>query len=275
MRNGRRRMAIVVVLCVVAASISITLLGRWRPFREFVLTAGGCCVINQTEVESPTEEIPYYDRRTQIAPPHIATVLNSIQSFAEPKVLVWGTGYDSRMWCLANPAGATVFLEDVPKWVQETRKTAPCRIELISYRTSLRQAYSLLGQDDALRIDLPADIVETDWDVIIVDGPMGWQPQHPGRMQSIFMSSRLAYDRSHVFVDDYCRPVEYWYSKAYLTPKFGEPVIYQGRGGFAHYHGTNRDLKRTQLSLNSPIIFKLWSFLRYGIGSTGAAELTR
>ena len=42
-----------------------------------------------------------------------------------------------------------------------------------------------------LRMDLPPSVSLMEWDIIIVDGPAGFNAAAPGRFQSLFMAAHL------------------------------------------------------------------------------------
>jgi hypothetical protein len=65
---------------------------------------------------------------------------------------------------------------------------------------------------------LPEWVLAEHWDVIIVDGPEGYRPHHPGRQQSVFLASQLARVGSSVFLHDYERPRERSFAERYLKP---------------------------------------------------------
>ena len=66
-------------------------------------------------------------------------------------------------------------------------------------------------------MDLAPEIRKTEWDVILIDGPAGYEGNTtPGRMKSIYESSRLIRQGGSVFVHDQEREVERAYSDRYL-----------------------------------------------------------
>lgn len=127
-------------------------------------------------------------------------------------LLVFGTGRDSSLWMETNAGGRTVFLEDVAKWVDFAREKVPgIEIHEVRYRT-IRAFWPLLKHFPGLLMmkDLPADVAETPWDVILVDAPRGSIWHRPGRMKSVYTASVLA-ERdapTDVLVHDCNRTVE-------------------------------------------------------------------
>lgn len=132
--------------------------------------------------------------------------------------LVFGCGFDTPMWKVANQGGKTIFLENVERWIDKTDKN----VYHINYSCHITQADKLLdeykkGQYDNLMVTLPEIITDTQWDYILVDSPMGYNNTLPGRMQSIFMAKILASQKTEIFVHDCHRPVEDEYTKTMFS----------------------------------------------------------
>ncbi|KAM0987733.1 hypothetical protein ACFX2I_011756 [Malus domestica] len=159
--------------------------------------------------------------------------------------LVFGLGFDSLMWASLNPRGTTLFLEEDPKWVQTVLKDAPqLRAETVRYRTQLKEADELLSSyrsqrscspseavlrgntECRLALDnLPDDVYDKEWDLIMVDAPRGYFPEAPGRMGAIFSAAVMARRRrgsgvTHVFLHDVDRKVEKAFAEEFLCRKF-------------------------------------------------------
>lgn len=137
-------------------------------------------------------------------------------------LLIFGTGRDSSLWMETNAGGRTVFLEDVAKWVDFAREKVPgIEIHEVRYRT-IRALWPLLKRfpDLLMMKDLPAEVADTSWDVILVDAPRGSIWHRPGRMKSIYTASVLAGRGSatDVLVHDCNRTVEREASDRFLTP---------------------------------------------------------
>src|SRR5580698_9796876 len=103
--------------------------------------------------------------------------------------LVFGMGSDSPFWSSLNRRGRTVFIEDQPEWFDKIKLQHP---------------------------SLDAYLRETAWDVVLVDGPAGYENGTPGRMKSIYEASRLVKPHGRIFLHDQEREVEREYADRYL-----------------------------------------------------------
>ncbi|KAK7311982.1 hypothetical protein RJT34_10497 [Clitoria ternatea] len=171
--------------------------------------------------------------------------LDVLKSLGRPSnFLVFGLGHDSLMWASFNPGGTTVFLEEDPKWVHTVLKDAPgLRAHTVRYRTQLRQAKDLLlsyrseaacsppnaflrgNEACKLALDnLPDEVYETEWDLIMIDAPKGYFAEAPGRMAAVYSAAVMARNRkgsgaTHVFLHDVDRKVEKAYAEEFLCKK--------------------------------------------------------
>ncbi|XP_048430606.1 probable methyltransferase At1g27930 [Pyrus x bretschneideri] len=168
-----------------------------------------------------------------------------LKSRAPCNFLVFGLGFDSLMWASLNPRGTTLFLEEDPKWVQSVLKDAPqLRAQTVRYRTHLKEADQLLSSyrskrscspseavlrgntECRLALDnLPDEVYDKEWDLIMIDAPRGYFPEAPGRMGAIFSAAVMARRRqgsgvTHVFLHDVDRKVEKAFANEFLCRKF-------------------------------------------------------
>jgi hypothetical protein len=135
-------------------------------------------------------------------------------------VLVFGVGLDSSTWEAVNRHGHTAFLEDLEDWLDLSLAHRPHRVaHLVAYTTAVETSLEYLTHGEIPLPILPESITSRRWDVVVVDGPRGYAPEHPGRASSIAWAERLVSDGGLVLVDDYDRPVE----SHICTVVFGRP----------------------------------------------------
>ncbi|CAN6362967.1 unnamed protein product [Urochloa humidicola] len=215
--------------------------------------APGAAALADTAVEyaTTTETVPQQSRG------EIALSLAVLRRRAPLRLLVFGLGHDSRLWHALNPGGATVFLEEDPSWYRVVRAQSPfLRAHLVAYRTRLDQADRLLagyrrhpsclpgggGNGNAtaapppMRVrgnwacplalhNLPPEVYETEWDMIMIDAPKGYFAEAPGRMAAIWTAAAMARSRrgegdTDVFLHDVDRRVERAFAEEFLCERF-------------------------------------------------------
>jgi len=127
-------------------------------------------------------------------------------------MLVFGVGLDSALWLAGNAGGRTAFVEDVAEWAEFARRAvAGIEVHDIDYGLARRFMWPLLRHyERALFLsDLPPAVLETAWDLILVDAPRGTRWYRPGRMKSVYTASVLGEaSGADVFVHDCHRTVE-------------------------------------------------------------------
>jgi hypothetical protein len=144
-------------------------------------------------------------------------IVEAIRARPNSSLLVFGCGHDSVFWEKVNRKGRTVFLEDNPLWAERTQKQLRrAQVHCVQYSTRRSEWRDMLVDEKMLAMDLPSEVAESRWDVILVDGPTGFDDETPGRMKSIYAASRLASLGTRVFVHDCERPVENAFTNRYL-----------------------------------------------------------
>ena len=128
--------------------------------------------------------------------------------------LVFGTGNDTPLWRTANENGFNVFLEDQSQWINKT-DTDVFEVKYSTYRSEHKRLLEEYKKEKFknLKMSLPKIVMETNWDCIFVDAPVGKNDLSPGRMQSIFMAKILSNKNTDIFVHDCDRTVEDTYTK--------------------------------------------------------------
>ncbi|KAF8656040.1 hypothetical protein HU200_060833 [Digitaria exilis] len=206
----------------------------------------GVAAMAEAAVEyATTETVPQQSRD------EIALSLAVLRRRAPLRLLVFGLGRDSSLWHALNPGGATVFLEEDPAWYRVVRAQSPSlRAHLVAYRTRLDQADRLLatyrnhpaclpgsGENAThLRVrgnwacplalhNLPPEVYETEWDMVMIDAPKGYFAAAPGRMAAIWTAAAMARARrgegdTDVFLHDVDRKVEKAFAEEFLCERF-------------------------------------------------------
>ncbi|PON74520.1 IRX15/IRX15L/IGXM [Parasponia andersonii] len=166
--------------------------------------------------------------------------------------LVFGLGHDSLMWTALNHGGRTVFLEEDKAWIEQIRRRLPgLESYHVEYDTKVHQADELMriGTAEDCQVvgdprvsrcqlalkNLPSDVYNTEWDLIMVDAPTGYFEHAPGRMSAIYTAGLMARNRENgetdVFVHDVDRPVEDKFSKTFLC----EGYLTEQEGRLRHF----------------------------------------
>ncbi len=145
-------------------------------------------------------------------------MLSILQCVRPPMaIIVFGAGNDSAFWNQINRGGRTVFLEDDEWWKDHVARENPSlEVYLVKYTTKLSDWKNLINNPKKLTIDLPKEIRGMKWDIAIVDGPAGYAPETPGRMQSIYAASQVVKEGGIVFIHDSEREVEMRYGEKFL-----------------------------------------------------------
>lgn len=157
---------------------------------------------------------------TQITATQLKAITREIRSRTACNLLVFGLGYDSVYWHRLNRGGRTLFLEDNDDWIASIQsRHEELAIERITYWTRQRDWRTLNESGERLSLDLPDNIRQQRWDVILVDAPAGWHDDAPGRAQSIYTAAELCDPSGTVFVHDCERAAEAFWCDLVFTPE--------------------------------------------------------
>ncbi|KAI3931032.1 hypothetical protein MKW92_022378 [Papaver armeniacum] len=183
--------------------------------------------------------------RPQQSKQEITVSFDVLKLLSPCNFLVFGLGFDSQMWAAFNPRGTTLFLEEDPEWVQTVLKDASfLHAHTVTYRTQLREADDLIksyrnvpsclpgnayvnGNTECklALTNLPDEVYDKEWDLIMIDAPKGYFPAAPGRMGAIWTAAVMARNRkgpgvTHVFLHDVNRKVEKMFAMEFLCEKY-------------------------------------------------------
>jgi glucuronoxylan 4-O-methyltransferase len=174
--------------------------------------------------------------RILLSTQQLKVISETIKKKAPCRLLVFGLGNDSLFWSNINRGGVTIFIEDDKDWFRKiTDKSKGIKACLINYGTKRTDWKKYLEDTSLLDTTLPGDIEQEKWDVILVDGPSGWNDETPGRMKSIFLSSRLIKIPGDIFVHDSEREIEDIYSNKFLG-KENLQMEYGAQNGFLRHY---------------------------------------
>jgi hypothetical protein len=151
-----------------------------------------------------------YDNRIQLSPAQIEVIGGAILA-RQPgcNLLVFGLGYDSPLWADINARGSTLFIEHSQEWERRILSDHP---QLNAIRVDFGRhtvATSLKSPDLTIAAAAVPPLLQRDWDVILIDGPAGSRPDHPGRALPICWAAQMRARPTHVFVHDCERPLEH------------------------------------------------------------------
>lgn len=179
----------------------------------------------------------------QLSTMQLKVICATIKRKTPCRLLVFGLGNDSSFWASLNRNGTTVFLEDNEEWFEKiTEKLKNIKAFLVSYNTQRKDWMTMLENESLLEMTLPDDVGNEAWDIILVDAPAGWNDENPGRMKSIFLSSRLIRNSGDIFVHDCDREVEEIYCDKFLQKENLKTEIKATIGFLRHYRIIHRSV---------------------------------
>ncbi|KAK7389209.1 hypothetical protein VNO78_24045 [Psophocarpus tetragonolobus] len=181
-------------------------------------------------------------------------VLSDLIALKSPcNLLIFGFQPQYLILSSMNAAGSTIFLDDDPDKISKVRiNSNNTQIYKLEYNMPAKAGYKLLKharqnpdacvpnprflQKSKCKLalkNLPSQVYEKNWDVMVVDGPSGDSPESPGRMGSIYTTSVLARagNTSDVVVHDVDRMIEKWFSWEFLCD---ENLLYS-KGKLWHF----------------------------------------
>ena len=142
------------------------------------------------------------------------------------RLLVFGVGNDSGLWLALNESGVNVFLETSDAWARVIAARYPgMTIQPMPTFGLTVETSAALTAADLAKYPPPESLRSSAWDVIVVDAPPGYSPGDPGRAVAVSWAASLAHRGTHVFVDDYDRPLEQRLADLLLRPRGTTSIV--------------------------------------------------
>ena len=169
----------------------------------------------------------YYNKNIQLHKNVINDVFSNIK--VNTKMLVFGLGYDSKMWYEGNNSN-TFFIEDKEKYIELNKKDIPNdNIIEYNYKTLCKNSKNLTD-DEIKKFIIPEKLLKlAPFDIIIIDGPEGYNDEKPGRLIPCYWTTLLSKKGTIIYVDDSNRPLEDFCIKKYFNTYVKENFIERGK----------------------------------------------
>jgi hypothetical protein len=134
-------------------------------------------------------------------------------------MLVFGLGYDSKMWYNGNKN--TYFVEDNDVYIQLNKNDIPLtNIIKYSYKNiNVKKSFTM--SDEAIsQYCIPKELKELGpFDIILIDGPEGWNILKSGRLIPYYWASQLSKPGTIIYGDDSKRALENYCIRKFFKNK--------------------------------------------------------
>ena len=169
----------------------------------------------------------HYNTNIQLKKVIIEDVFKNITP--STKMLVFGLGYDSKMWYEGTNHN-TYFVENIKKFIDLNKNDIPqSHIIEFDYKTTCEKS-QLMTQEEINSFEMPSSLLSLGpFDIIIIDGPEGYDLKKPGRILPAYWSTLLSKSGSIIYFDDTDRPLEIYCLAKYYS---GKEKIVIPEGGY-------------------------------------------
>lgn len=168
----------------------------------------------------------YYNSNIQLDKDVIVDIFSNFNE--NTKMLVFGLGYDSKMWFNGNKN--TYFIENKDEYIKLNVNDIPAN-NIIKYdykNINVKNSFNL-DDKEIYTYKIPNELLKlAPFDIILIDGPEGWNYNTPGRLIPCFWSTLLSKPSTVIYVDDSSRPLENYCINKYFNNKTKD--IFNNRG---------------------------------------------
>ena len=169
----------------------------------------------------------FYNKNIQISKKVIEDVFSNFTP--NTKMLVFGLGYDSKMWYNGNKN--TYFIENNDRYINLNINDIP-KSNIIKYKyknINVKDSFTKTS-DDINKYVIPEKIKNLgSFDIIIIDGPEGWNPYKPGRLIPYYWATLLSKKGTIIYGDDSSRKLENYCINKFFKDK--EKIFFKERLG--------------------------------------------
>jgi glucuronoxylan 4-O-methyltransferase len=169
----------------------------------------------------------FYNSKIQLDKKVIDDVFSNLKN--DTKMLVFGLGYDSKMWYEGNNKN-TYFIENKKEYIDLNLNDIPMNnIINYQYNTSVEKSFKLTD-NEIIKYEIPDKLKKlSPFDIIIIDGPEGYSNQTPGRLIPCYWATLLSKKGTIIYIDDSRRHLENYCINKYFQDK--EKQIFNERDG--------------------------------------------
>lgn len=162
--------------------------------------------------------VNYYTPKILLEKSIILDILNEFVD-KNKKILVFGLGHDSKIWYYANEMKDVWFVESDESYIKLNDFIDPKHIIRYKYdNITVKKSFSM-STEDIEKYGLPEGILQNaPYDLILIDGPAGYDNDVPGRLLPIYWSSKyLSKEDTIIYVDDAERDLEKYSISKFLN----------------------------------------------------------
>lgn len=165
--------------------------------------------------------VNYYNPKMLLGKEIVCDILKELID-TNKKVLVFGLGYDSKMWYNANKQKNIWFIESNNEYIKLNNYIDPQYLIKYDYRNiTVKTSFKLSDNEinDIKKYPLPPEVMKhAPYDLIIVDAPTGFNDAQPGRLLPIYWTAnKLSRKGTVIYVDDVERPLENYCINKFLS----------------------------------------------------------
>ena len=159
----------------------------------------------------------YYNNNIQLNIDVILDIFKEVSKLENPKMLVFGLGADSDLWYnLTNKN--TYFIEHDMEYINKSNVDKDHIIYHSYEDISVLKSFSM-SDDEIIKQKFPKKIIDlSPFDIIIIDGPTGWDLSKPGRLLPFFWTKYyLSHSKTIIYCDDTDRGLETYLLNKYFS----------------------------------------------------------